>query len=76
MLSISFVLLAVHALGTLAAPAASSHANGQGGLRIPVSKRQLSFSSNGTVSLDALDQYVEFMEGYVSDMEVHHHLNI
>ena len=66
MLTISFVLLAVHAPGALAAP---STANGQGGLRIPISKRQLGVSANGTVSLDVLGQTVGFMEAYVSFIE-------
>ena len=60
MLTISFVLLAVHALGALAAPSAAN------GLHIPINKRQLAISANGTVDLDALAQLVGFTEAYVS----------
>ena len=60
MLTISLVLLAVHALGALAAPSAAN------GLRIPINKRQLAISVNGTVDLDALDQLLVFLEASVS----------
>ena len=80
MLTIHFVLLAVHALGALAAPVdVSQHVHERGGLRVSLTKRQVDILDGGAVNLDLLRKMIGFVISYVfrqSTRVLHIHLLI